>query len=129
MSLAFRYLRDIALIAWLRAGELEALETEWRWFHRALTGPVVWNDGIASDSRRVLKRIANQLYRVLVRILAARPRSSAHDAVIVHCLSRLHVAAPPEKLLTTSSWPATNPSRREACAMTLSVSSLRLAPI
>jgi hypothetical protein len=99
-----------------------------------LTGPVGWDDVIGSDlipaaRRRVLKWIATQRYRVLVRILAARSFTSIHDALIVHRLSRLHSATPPEgKLLMTLSLSATNSFWREACLLSPGMSSLRLAP-
>jgi hypothetical protein len=85
---------------------------------------------IAFGRRRApLMRLTNALYRLLIRILAAQPRSRSLDALIVYRLSRLHTATPPEKkLLTTSSSSATNQFWRKAGPLSPGVSALRLAP-
>jgi hypothetical protein len=111
-------------------GALKALEAEWEWLHHFLTEPMVRIDHTASERRRVLLKLTNALYRLLTRILAARRRTRTFDALIVHILSRLHRATPPEKkLLATSSSSATNPFWRQTCVLSPGMSGLRLAPI
>jgi hypothetical protein len=110
-------------------GALQAVETEWRWLHRFLAEPVVTVDPTASDPRQALLGFANGFYRVLLRVLSARRRTRTVDALIMHRLSRLHSATPPEgKLLTTSSLSATSQFRRKVCQLSPGVSGLRLAP-
>jgi hypothetical protein len=93
------------------------------------TRKFVWNEPIALEATHSLLKLANELYRVLLKILAARPRTSTHDSLITHWLSRLHMASPPEKRLPTTTSSATNPSWRQTCVLSPGMSGLRLPPI
>jgi hypothetical protein len=83
---------------------------------------------LALKRRKDQRKIADGQYRTRLSNAREQGLKCVHHELIMHLLSRLHSATPPEKELRTSKSSALNSSRKEPCRLTWSASGPPLAP-
>jgi hypothetical protein len=89
---------------------------------------LVRSASLALKRRKNQRKIDDALYRTRLKAAGAQRLRRVRHELIMHLLSRLHSATPPEKELRTTKSSAMNSSRKEPCRLTWSVSGPRLAP-